>query len=437
MINDNPEVADMTMAFVGRQPIFYSNLQIHAYEILFRSSAENFASFENGDEATAQLIINTFTELGLANVTGNHTAFINITHNFLMNGYAFALPQDRVVLEIPEDIEPTPEVVAEMKRLSAAGYKIALDDFVYSPHMQPLIEVADIIKVELPAIATDDLPKHVELLRKSGAKLLAEKIETHEEFELCQTLGFDLFQGYFLSKPRVIAGKRISENQISVLQLMNLLNSANPDPKEVVRTISANPSLCYRLLRLINTASAGLRNHIDSIQSAVTLIGVRRLQTFTSLALLAATSDSKPLETTVIALTRARMCELLGGICGQERTDTYFMTGLFSLLDVLLDRPMEEALNSVPLAYSIVQAIQHREGPFAEALTCVLNYEQGNWDLVRLGNIDPSAIRNAYMEAVTWAAERFLPFSNPPFRLPRIGSRKQRRSSTEMRCSRP
>lgn len=137
----------MTMAFVGRQPILYSNLQIHAYEIFFRSSSENRASFENGDEATAHLIIITFTELGLANVTGKHTAFINITRNFLLNGYAFAMPQDCVVLEILEDIHPDAEVVAAIRKLSAAGYKIALDDFVYSPHLQPLIDVADIIKV--------------------------------------------------------------------------------------------------------------------------------------------------------------------------------------------------------------------------------------------------------------------------------------------------
>lgn len=396
---------DLSVAFVGRQPIFCANLEIHAYEVLFRNSAENRATVDDPDEATAQLIFNTFTSLGITNVVGNHAAFINITRNFLINEFAYALPKNCVVLEILEDIEPEPEVIEAIRKLSAAGYRIALDDFVYSPHLQPLIDMADVIKVELPAISREDLPEHVERLRKSGAKLLAEKVETHEEFECCRELGFDYFQGYFLSKPRIITGRRIPEDQVSLLQLMSLLNSPIPDTQEIVRQISGNPSLCYRLLRFVNTASSGLKNRIDSIPSAVTLIGMRRLQTFTSLALLAATTDSKPLEIAVTALTRARMCELLGGMCGHERTDMYFMAGLFSLLDVLFDQPMVEALQSVPLSPEIIQAIQSGEGPLSDALACVKSYERGDWDRVRLAELKPRAIRNAYMDSVSWAAE--------------------------------
>ncbi|MFY9256083.1 MAG: HDOD domain-containing protein [Fuerstiella sp.] len=400
----------MSLAFVGRQPIFNTNLQVYGYEILFRSSMDNRAIIEDGDEATAKLVINTFTELGLAQVTGSHTAFINITRNFLLNGYAYALPRDAVVLEIIEDIEPTEDVIREIRKLSKAGYKIALDDFVYSPHLQPLIDVADIIKVELPAITPEDLPHHVELLRSSGAAILAEKIETHEEFEFCQQLGFDLFQGYFLSKPKVITGKRIPENQLSTLQLMNLLHSEDTDMAAVVRTISANPTLCVRILRFVNAASTGLRNRIDSIQTAVNLFGLNRLKTFASLALLATTADAKPAEITNAALTRARMCELLGKLSGHESTEMHFIAGLFSLLDVLLDQPMVKALDSVHLATEIEQAIQHELGPLAEVLSCILNYEKGNWDQVQLSNVDPAAIRNAYLEATNWAAQSLADF---------------------------
>lgn len=401
----SPVSHSRSVAFVGRQPIFHANLEIHAYEILFRNSPENRARIDDPDEATAQMIVNTFTELGIANVVGDHAAFINITRNFLIKEFAYALPRDRVVLEILEDIQPEPDVIEAIQKLSAAGYTIALDDFVYSPHLQPLIDLADVIKVELPAISREDLPEHVAILRKSGAKLLAEKIETHEEFEYCRNLGFDYFQGYFLSKPRVISGKRIPEDQISLLQLMSLLNSAAPDTQQIVRMISGSPSLCYKLLRFVNTASSGLNKQIDSIPSAVTLIGLRRLQRFTSLTLLGATTGSKPLAVAVTALTRARMCELLGGMCGHERTDMHFMTGLFSLLDVLFDQPMDKALESVPLAPEIVQAIQSGEGPLADVLECVKSYEHGDWDRVKLEQIKPTAIRSAYMEAVTWAAE--------------------------------
>ena len=234
----------MSSIFVGFQPIYNSDQVVHAYELLFRGGPGSEASFKDGDHATAAVIINVFTEIGLDNIVGDCPAFINITRNFILNGHALSLPCDRVVLEVLEDIQPDPEIIYALQTLSSQGYTIALDDFVYSPHMEPLIEIADIIKVELPAIDDSDLPRHVELLRRSKARLLAEKIETHEEFEFCRDLGFDLYQGYFLSKPRIVSGTSASTSKLMAVQLVGQLSDPAVDVDDLVKTMRTDPSLC-------------------------------------------------------------------------------------------------------------------------------------------------------------------------------------------------
>lgn len=394
----------MSCTFVGCQPIFKSDLDVAAFEILYRSGDDSQAFFDDGDRATAELILNTFTDIGLDQVVGDRPAFINVTRNFIIERHAYSLPRDRVVLEVLEDVQPEPEIIDSLRSLSEAGYTIALDDFVYSPHLQPLIDLADIIKVELPAIDQSDLAAHVDALRRSEAQLLAEKIETHEEFERCRELGFDLYQGYFLSKPSVISGKRIRVNRIAAMQLVQQLYDPKTSTGDLVKTVASDPNLCYKLLKYVNSASSGLTRHIDSVSAAVTLIGFRRLRAFISLALLATASEEKPVQLIVTALTRARMCEQIAIEQQSDRPDIFFITGLFSLLDALLDQPMEDALQAVPLADSISTAILADEGPMAQVLSCVLSYERGDWDAVELPGVSSDIIRSAYAEAMTWAS---------------------------------
>lgn len=393
----------MFCTFAACQPIYTPDLDVAAYELLYRSSAENNASFSDGDRATAEVILNTFTDIGLDQVVGDHPAFINVTRNFILDQHALSLPKDRIVLEVLEDIQPDPEIIEALRSLSEQGYQIALDDFVYSPHLQPLIELANVIKIELPAISRADLPKHVEILRRSNAQLLAEKIETHEEFDYCRELGIDLYQGYFLSKPRVVTGQGIAVNRISALQLISQLNKPTISNSELVKTVGLDPSLCYKLLKFVNSAVLGRTRRIDSIAAAITLIGLQRLRSFSTLALLATASEDKPLQLIITALTRARMCEQIAISMREERPDMFFITGLFSMLDVLLDRPMQEALYAVPLADPICKAILTNEGPLAKVLQCVLSYERGHWDAVSLPGIEPDVFRMAYADAIAWS----------------------------------
>ncbi len=284
----------MNNAFIGRQPIYSPKLEIAAYEVLFRNSEENFASFDDPDEATAKLIVNLLSEIGFDQIVGKHKAFINITENFLLDGHAAVLPRNRVVLEVLEDIKPSPQVIKALRNLSERGFTIALDDFVYSPELQPLVDIADIIKVELPAISVEDLPAHVAKLRESKAELLAEKVETYEEFKRCKKLGFEYFQGYFFCKPNVIQGKRVPVNRLAALRLLNGLRDSNSTAAELTQIVSTEPSLCYKLLRFVNSASCGLSQRIDSIQTAITLVGLKRLNAFVRLALLSEVADGKP-----------------------------------------------------------------------------------------------------------------------------------------------
>lgn len=393
-------------AFVGRQPIYSPDLKVAAYELLFRDAAnQSSVTVTNPDHATAAVILSTFAEVGLNNLVGPHPAFLNVTQNFLLQGHAYALPHERVVLELLEDIEPTPEVIAAVAELSDSGYRIALDDFVYEDRLLPLIELADIVKVELPAIDEAELPRHVEILRNSNAQLLAEKVETYAEFELCKELGFDLFQGYFFARPRVISHEKTPSNRISALRLLGRLQSPDVTTAELVRILSSEPTLCYRILRWVNSATNGLSRAIESVSDAINLIGLRRLHALASLCLLTEAGDEKPAELIATSLVRGRMCELLATQLRRAQPETYFMAGLFSTLDAILDKPMEEAVRALSLSGPLTQAIVEHTGPFADVLECVLHYEHGQWTRVEIEGLDNEAIRLAYLQAITWTSE--------------------------------
>ena len=270
------------------------DLKVAAYEVLFRDSAENASNIADGDQATAELILNLFAEIGVQQIVGDVPAFINVTRNFILDGHVHALPKEQVVVEVLEDVRPEPQVLDALRNLSAEGYTIALDDFVYAPELQPLVEIADIIKVELPAIRAEDLPHHVQQLRNANVKLLAEKVETYQEFERCKQLGFDYFQGYFFCKPKVIQGTRVPVNRVAALQLLSRLRHSNVKMTDLAQILSKEPALCYKLLRFVNSAACALSRRIDSIKAAVTLVGLQRMHSFTRLALLARVAEEKP-----------------------------------------------------------------------------------------------------------------------------------------------
>jgi len=394
----------MKNVFVGRQPIFDTKLNVYAYELLYRS-AENSSSSEgmiDGEQATTQTIINAFVEIGLEKIVRNKFAAINLTEKFLLDEDKIPFSKNQVILEILEDVPVTPALIEAVKKLVAAGYIIALDDYIYNPAHAPLIELADIIKIDLMALSKEQLIEHVTALKQYGVKLLAEKIETHDEFIMCRDLGFDYFQGYFLSKPQLVSGKTLPTNRLAVLNLLSVVNNPDSSNEDLGEAINTDVSTSYRLLKMINSAAFGLQRDIDSIEQGILLLGRKQLATWTSM-LAMSSLDDRPPEILRNAMVRAKMCELVAESAGEINTERFFTVGLFSGLDLLLQRPLTELLKPLPLSGEINSALLDHNGILGEVLSTVQAYEVANWEKVSVPSVSKDDIVIANIESVSWA----------------------------------
>lgn len=389
--------------FVGRHAIYNRELDVIAYELLFRGSeAAERAEFKDADVATSQVILNTFTEIGLDKIVEDKMAFINLTRSFVLGDYSLPLPKAGLGVEILENITIDQPVIEAVQRLSSQGYTIVLDDFVYHESLRPLVELADIIKIDVQTLPDSEVQRHVEILRKHTVKLLAEKVETHEVFEFCNRLGFDYFQGFFFCQPHIIKGQRIPPNRLVTLRLLAKLQDPVTSIRELETLISQDVSMSYKLLRSLNSAFYSLPRKIESIHQALVMLGNQWLKTWASLLLLSSIHD-KPQELMQMAMVRAKMCELLAAAKRLSPKETFFTAGLFSVLDALMDQSMEDVLNALPLSQEINDALLRREGNLGAVLQCVLDYERGNWDAVLHIGLQQGEITQAYLEAITWA----------------------------------
>ena len=394
----------MSDIFIGRQPIYDRKKGVYAYELLFRSAHRNVADITDGDKATSDVIVNTFMEIGLDNIVGNRLAFINLTRAFFVDDTTMSLPSDRVVLEFLEDIEADEEVVAGVTRLCQQGYSIALDDFIYHESLQPLVELADIIKIDIMALSQDEIRSHVEQLRKHPLRLLAEKVETHDDYDFCMELGFDYFQGYFFSQPKILRSQRLPNNRLAILKLLSKLQDPDITPAELESLIIQDVAFSFKILRYVNSAAIALPRKIESIQQAVVILGMATIRSWTTL-LAMSQIDDKPAELVVTAMIRARMAENMARALNESDPDAYFTVGLFSALDALMDNSMEDILTQLPLAEHIIDALLHHRGAHGKILSCVLAYERGKWEDIHCEALSTTEIRDAYLSAMQWATE--------------------------------
>jgi len=394
----------MSNVFVGRQPIYNANLGVYGYELLFRSGQQNAAVMGKvtADGATSTTIINAFLEIGLEKLVGKRYAFINLTENFLLDENALPFSHEQVVLEVLEDIPLDAAMLTALQRLKSQGFMIALDDYIYNPSHKPVVEMADLIKIDIMQLDQRELIQHVKILKKYPAKLLAEKIETMEEFEFCLKLGFDYFQGYFLSKPKIVKSKSLPTNKLAVLNLLAVLQSPDSETEELEEAISFDVSMSYKILKLINSAFFNLTRKIESIRQAIVIIGRNQLRSWASMMAMASLDD-RPSEVIHIAMVRAKMCELLAEQANLGQTETFFTVGLFSALDILMEREIPELIGPLPLSEDVVDALLHRKGVLGEALNCVLAYEESDFDNVAFKGLESNDIFVANVEAVSWA----------------------------------
>ena len=394
----------MSNIFVGRQPIYNVNLGVHGYELLFRSGHQNAAVMGqlSAEAATSTTIINSFLEIGLEKLVGKRLAFINLTEQFLLDENALPISHEQVVLEVLEDIPLNATLLKALQRLKSQGFTIALDDYIYNPSHKPVVAMADIIKIDIMQLSQKELIEHAKILKKFPAKLLAEKIETMEEFEFCLNLGFHYFQGYFLSKPRIIKSQSLPTNKLAVLNLLAVLQNSDSDIEEIEEAIGFDVSISYKILKLINSAFFNLTREIESIRQAIVIIGRNHLRSWASMMAMASLDD-RPSEVIHIAMVRAKMCELLAEQVGQDLVELFFTVGLFSALDILMEREILELIEPLPLSKEVVDALLHRKGVLGEALNCVLAYEKSDFDNVAFRDLESNDIFVANVEAVSWA----------------------------------
>lgn len=394
----------MSNVYVARQPIFDGRMRVHGYELLFRSGDSLHANVQDADRATAEVIANTFTVIGFRDLVEDGVAFINITRAFLTDGGDLPLPPDRAVLEILETEQVDASLVEATARRVKEGYTIALDDFVFSEAWIPMLELAHIVKVDLSVLPRDELAGYVARLRRYGVRLVAEKVETQDDYDYCRQLGFDYFQGYFFSRPTVHRGSSIPQNHMSVLELISALQNPEADPNHLEKILSRDVSLSYRLLRYINSAVFADRQDVQSIKQAIMLLGLQALRRWASMVALAAVPN-KPQELVKTLMVRGRMCETLVQSQAPDRKEAAFIAGLFSGLDALLDAPMPAVLEQLPLSPELSAALLEHQGLVGGALATVLAYEQSRLNELGQSGYGLSQLTAAYAEAVRWANE--------------------------------
>jgi EAL and modified HD-GYP domain-containing signal transduction protein len=387
--------------FVGRQPIYRDGVDVFGYELLSRDSELNRAAFTDGDKATAQLLLNTFLDIGLDQIVGSHLAFVNVTRNFLFSEYCESLPKGRVVLEVGDTVVD-PALLERLSHLASSGYCIALDHFTYDEQLRPLVELSDIVKLNIQALDRDTIAQQVSALRAYEVKLLAQKVETHEDYQYCKELGFDYYQGYFFCKPQIVSETKIPSNRLSTLHLLAKLQDPRINIPELEHAVGQDLAVSYRILRYLNSPMLAMPRKIESLRHAISLVGTRLICNWASLILVEAIED-KPRELMVTTMVRAHMCQQLGAAMRQGNLDQFFTVGLFSLIDALVDRPMAEALKVLPLIDDVKNALLHRKGLMGKVLDCVEAYERCDWEHTTCETLDEKNIREAFLSSVAYA----------------------------------
>jgi EAL and modified HD-GYP domain-containing signal transduction protein len=397
--------AESYTRYIARQPILNREQNTHGYELLFRSGPEAFFHSEDPDEATCNTIDFSLL-IGSATLTGGHPAYINCTRNVLLRDVITLLPRDRVVIEILEDVIADEKTIAACDRLRRAGYVIALDDYVPNPDSIRLLPFADMVKVDF---LTTDAAHQASIaidMRRRGIKLLAEKVESREQFQYALHLGYHYFQGYFFCKPQTLTLQDIPCSKVSYIHVLSIANRDSYNVEELERAILREPSLCYRLLRYLNSAAFGLFP-IRSIRHALTLLGQREIQKWVSIVVAISIAGDHPGELISSTLTRARSCEALAMISGEDSCGA-FMVGLMSLMDAILDCSMKVVISQLPLSVECKKALHGGDNALGKMLRLAVCCERGAWQeisgIAAECGLPEDTIWDIYREARQWSS---------------------------------
>ncbi len=394
--------------FLARQPIFDQKFKVIAYELLFRESAENIFSAADSVEATHRLMMDSFLNFEVERLTDGKKAFINLTREILLTESVFLLPSKFYCVEITEDIPADSAVLDACRKLKEKGYTIILDGFEFEEQRLPLLDFADLVKIDIMKMdrqRQDDVLKHY---CRDNLSFLAAKVETPEDLEVCKDIGFDYFQGFFFSKPVIVSQKKVPGIKVQYLQMLSEINQKEISLDEVDAIIKRDVSLAYKLLRHINSSFFGMRNEITSIQHALVVLGEDEIRKWACLIAMGKMGTDKPEELVTSTLIRARFCESLApSLHMQNKAQDLFLMGIFSNVHVIVGRPLEEILASLPIAKEVRDALLNVEGQFRDILGIVTAYEKGKWKdfatISRRHKLEEDQIPTLYLDAVEWA----------------------------------
>ena len=399
-----------TNAYIARQPIVDAKHQLFAYELLFRHSATaQSARIDTDMDAGITVIANTLVNMGTEWLLKGKLAFVNMEVSMLTSSFSTLLPPEKVVIEVLETVVVTPDVLERLGELKAAGYRFALDDFQYLPESDSLLELASYVKLDVLAHTPAELTHLVSALRKYPIELIAEKVETPEQFRHCQSLGFDYFQGYYFAHPENLAAKIINPVYTTVVQLLEKVRSG-ADAKELETLFKKDVALTFKLLRYINSAGFGLSCEVQSIRHAVSILGMQPLYRW--LTLLLVTAGGAPTMPTLArtAITRGRLCELLGKIClPKSDQDNLFIVGVFSLLPAFLEMPMDQVLERIVIPDTLIDALSDRTGLYGPFLALTEAVESGATDeLEMLASslmLTAEQVSHAHLQSLAWVEQ--------------------------------
>ena len=398
--------------FAARQPILDVDKNVYGYELLFRTGTDNVFPDIDQEKATSKMIEVLQFDLGLDKISSGKFAFINFTEQSILKSYPSLLPKDKVVIEILETVNPTNEIYTEVKRLSEEGYIIALDDFIHSQEWEPFYTLCKIIKVDCLDISEEELKEVVKLKdRHPHIILLAEKVESYAEFTRYIDLGFDLFQGYFFSKPELMKNASMSSSQTLLSSLLSEMAKEEPNVALVTKELETDPSLSFKVLRYTQSPKFNRGGKIKNIRHAVLMLGKAELERVIMLLFAASLGDDKPSELIKLSMHRAKFCENLAMMLpSKEHVSSAFLVGLLSLIDAMLDTNIDELIGQMPLADSIKEPLVKDKGWLAEVILVCEIIEKGEWEKLdsscHIMKLDYDKVITAYAESATWAEDR-------------------------------
>jgi EAL and modified HD-GYP domain-containing signal transduction protein len=378
---------------------------VHGYELLFRSGPSSLAFSEDGDAAT-RTVLDSSVVFGLERLTGGLPMFVNCTQEALIDGLVKVLPPEHTVLELLETLEPDPALVKACKELKRRGYRLALDDFEWKPLWQSLLEVADYIKVDLTLSTPAQRADLKKRIGKRPTKLLMERVETPADLDLARKEGFTLFQGYYFCRPVLMENRDIPANRVVQLEILAATLEFPLDIQRISALVKRDPSLTYRLLRMVNSPFYATRNVVTSIRDALLLIGDEMFRRVAMLAAACELKGNQPSELLRMAFLRGRFCELAARITGQDPTEQYLL-GILSLLPAMMKVPMESIVKALPLRHEVREALLGQHNMERTVLNLTICHEQGNWGscdiLASTAGLNMEGLPQLYAEALLWA----------------------------------